>query len=441
MYKWKQVRLGDLCEVITKGSTPTTLGYSFTESGINFVKSESVTFDGWIDSSKFAFIDEVTHNALKRSQLREGDILFSMAGVYIGKTAVVPKSILPANTNQAVGIVRLNSNEAYPPFIDYFLRNPSYNLFLNNLISQSAQPNLNLAEIGNLPIRLPPLPEQKRIAHILGTLDDKIELNRRMNATLESMARALFKSWFVDFDPVRAKANGSKPEGMDTDTAALFPSTFQDSPLGPIPKGWTSSTIGDIAEVIDCLHAKKPERTDTGHPYLQLNNIRDDGLLDLSDMFLVSEEAYRKWISRMEAKAGDCVITNVGRVGAVAQIPDRVTAALGRNMTGLRCRSGFTYQTFLIECLLSQAMRDEIVRKMDSGTILDALNVKSIPKLGFTKPTAEIAKRFEEVARPLRNRMEENLRESHTLAAVRDTLLPKLLSGKLRQQGEKGGSV
>ena len=133
--EWDEVRLGELSEVITKGTTPTLLGFRFTATGINYVKSESVTFDGWIDRSKFARIDEETHNALKRSQLKEGDVLFSMAGVYIGKTAVVTKDILPANTNQAVGIVRLDQTRAHPRFIDYFLRNPSYNLFLNNLVA------------------------------------------------------------------------------------------------------------------------------------------------------------------------------------------------------------------------------------------------------------------------------------------------------------------
>ena len=244
--EWDEVRLGDLSEVITKGTTPTSLDYRFTEAGINFVKSESVTFDGWIDPSKFARIDAETHAVLKRSQLKEGDVLFSMAGVYIGKTAVVPKDILPANTNQAVGIVRLDRTRAHPRFIDYFLRNPSYNLFLNKLVSQSAQPNLNLAEIRNLPIALPSLAVQKAIAAALGTLDDKIELNRRMNATLETMARALFQSWFVDFDPVRAKLDGRQPPGMDAASAALFPSAFDDTALGSVPRGWTRGSLGDV---------------------------------------------------------------------------------------------------------------------------------------------------------------------------------------------------
>ena len=404
------------------------------------------------------------------------------------------------------------------------------------------------SELRKVSLTLPPLAEQKAIAAVLGALDDKIELNRRMNATLEAMARALFQSWFVDFDPVRqnmdakpapspipeaanlpageaggkwltyaiecqggslyigqtdnlrrrwkqhvdgkgaewtkahppvalvfwethdsleaavareaklksgsgrewlkqkiaertsvrlpageagAKLDGRPPAALDPATAALFPDSFQDSPIGHIPTGWEAAELGQIADVIDCLHAKKPERCEAGQLYLQLNNIRDDGLIDITDSFFVSAEDYQKWISRMEAVAGDCVITNVGRVGAVGQIPEGVKAALGRNITGIRCKSEFPFHTFLIECLVSESMREEIRLKTDSGTILDALNVKNIPKLRFTRPSREIAARFEKLTRPLRRRMEQNITESRTLATLRDTLLPKLLSGEL----------
>ena len=139
----------------------------------------------------------------------------------------------------------------------------------------------------------------------------------------------------------------------------------------------------------------------------------------------------------MEATKGDCVITNVGRVGAVAQIPDGMKAALGRNMTGIRCKKAYPYPAFLIECLLSDATRQEIMRKMDSGTILNALNVRNIPQLRFVQPDDELKVRFENAARPLRKKMEENLRESRILATMRDTLLPRLISGELRLSGVK----
>jgi type I restriction enzyme S subunit len=134
----------------------------------------------------------------------------------------------------------------------------------------------------------------------------------------------------------------------------------------------------------------------------------------------------------MEAAPGDCVITNVGRVGAAGQIPPDLTAALGRNMTGIRCKSNFPFPTFLIECLLSESTKEEIGLRIDSGTILDALNVRNIPRLRFLDPGAALLEQFEVLARPLRTRMEDGLTQSRIVATLRDTLLPKLISGELR---------
>jgi type I restriction enzyme S subunit len=273
--------------------------------------------------------------------------------------------------------------------------------------------------------------EQRAIADILGKLDDKIELNRRMSETLEAMARALFKSWFVDFDPVRAKAEG-RDTGLPSKIADLFPACLVDSELGEIPESWEVTSIGAATEVIDCLHSKKPERCNSGLPLLQLVNIRDDGLLDMTDTYRINVTDYHLWTARMEASPGDCVITNVGRVGAVSQIPANKKAALGRNMTGVRCRRDFPFPTVLIEALLSNAMKGEIARKMDTGTILDALNVRNIPKLRFVRSTQDVLVLFEKSVRPLRARMECLFAESLTLGALRDALLPKLISGELR---------
>ena len=304
-------------------------------------------------------------------------------------------------------------------------------LDISGYLTGSTMPKLTQGNMNRISLLTPPPPEQRAIAHVLGTLDDKIELNRRMNETLEAMSRALFKSWFIDFDPVRAKMAGRDP-GLPQHLADLFPDRFVDSELGPIPEGWEVSKIGQIADVIDCLHSKKPERRAQGEPLLQLWNIRDDGLLDMADTYFIDDHDYEQWVSRMEAVAGDCVITNVGRVGAVAQVPVGLKAALGRNMTGLRCKVLSIFPTFLIECLLSQAMRNEISLKMDSGTILESLNVRNIPKLRFVAGTRKILSSFEQRVRPLRARMEQNLLESRTLVALRDTLLPKLISGEIR---------
>jgi type I restriction enzyme S subunit len=426
--EWQSIRLGELSEVITKGTTPTTLGYRFTNSGINYVKSESVTFDGWIDRSKFAFIEPETHEALKRSQLQEGDILFSMAGVFIGKTAVVPKSILPANTNQAVGIVRLDKRRAEPRFIDYFLRNPSYNLYLNNLVAQSAQPNLNLTEIRNLPINLPPLAEQKRIAEVLGALDDKIELNRRMNATLEATARALFQSWFVDFYPIRAKLDGRTPLGMDTATATLFPDSFEESPLGHIPKGWEVKPVG---EVVDCVGGGTPSTSDPkyweGGTYhwttpKDFSSLQAPILLDTERR--LTDAGVAK-ISSGLLPAGTLLMSSRAPVGylAISAIP----VAINQGFIAMKCNEQASNYFMLNWCQQNMAE----IEGRATGTTFAEISKQNFRPIPLVLPKQDIMTAFSNRVAPLYEQITANLRQSRTLAILRDTLLPKLLFGEL----------
>jgi type I restriction enzyme S subunit len=274
------------------------------------------------------------------------------------------------------------------------------------------------ADLQRITVRVPKSSIQSYITSILQSFDDKIELLRRQNKTLESIAQTIFKEWFVKF-----KVNGKKLK-IDSKTN--------------LPEGWRMGKLGEIADIIDCLHSKKPERREHGLPLLQVWNICDDGLLDMQDTFYISEQDYKQWISRMEASPGDCAITNVGRVGAVARIPVGFKAALGRNMTGIRCKPSFPYPTFLIECLLSKEMRNEILAKSDAGTILDALNVRNIPKLQFNLATKSVMDAFEEIACPLRSKIEMNNSQIQTLSKLRDTLLPKLMKGEIRVRSEKG---
>jgi type I restriction enzyme S subunit len=535
--EWDEVRLGDLSEVITKGTTPTSLGFRFTDTGINFVKSESVTFDGWIDRSKFARIDAETHAALKRSQLKEGDVLFSMAGVYIGKTAVVPKDILPANTNQAVGIVRLDQSRAHPRFIDYFLRNPSYNLFLNNLVSQSAQPNLNLTEIRNLPIALPPLAEQKAIAAVLGALDDKIELNRRMNATLEAMARALFQSWFVDFDPVRQNMD-AKPQAREnpipeaanlpdgeaggvwftyaieceggslyigqTDnlrrrwkqhvdgkgaewtkthppvalvywekhdsleaavtreaklksgsgrewlkrevsagrqapnldplsarqagaTAALFPASFQDSELGHIPKGWEVCPLSDKIELLSGGTPKtsEPDYWDGDIPWYSVKDAPAE-----SDVWVIQTEKHVTKLGIENSAAqilpeGTTIISARGTVGKLALVGTPM--AMNQSCYGVRGVKG--YADYFTYFALQRATAE--LQQRTHGTVFDTITRQTFETLDCIFPPAALTRAFDKTVAPLVAQLRANLHQSRTLATLRDTLLPKLLSGEL----------
>lgn len=432
---WRLGRLGELTTKIGSGATPRggEEAYLPKRQRYALIRSQNV-YDRHFNAAGLAFISDADATRLKGVEVQPGDVLLNITGdgITFSRSCMVAQYVLPACVNQHVAIVRTKSELLDSGYLLAYLTHPRIKHYVESFNAGGSRRAITKGHIESFEIPLPPLKEQRSIAEILRALDDKIDLNSHTNQTLGAIARAMFKSWFVDFDPVRAKMEGRKPAGMSTDIAKLFPSLLETSALGPIPRGWKVSNIGEICEVIDCLHSKKPIQQPSGKLLLQLWNIRDNGLVDSADPFWVSDEDYAGWISRMEAVAGDCVITNVGRVGAVGQIPSGLTAALGRNMTGLRGRKTFPFPTFLIECLLSFAMRREIELKMDSGTILDSLNVRNIPKLRLVHPGDKVLPVFEALTRPLRARMEHNLAESNTLAALRDTLLPKLLSGELR---------
>lgn len=422
---WTSRRLSEVATIVG-GGTPSTTEPSYYGDEIPWITPKDLA--GHQERYIARGERSITAEGLAGSSARllpSGTVLLSSRAP-IGYVAIASCSLA---TNQ--GFKSLILNRGHVPEFFYYL------LVANQELLKSRGSGTTFAELsgtvlGAIEFDIPEPAEQRAIAEVLGALDDKIEQNDHMNATLDEIGRALFKSWFVDFDPVRAKAAGRQPSMMDAATAVLFPDSFEESALGPIPAGWRAGTIGELAEVIDCLHSKKPQRTDAGRLLLQLWNIRGDGIVDPSNPYFVLDTDYDQWISRMEARQGDCVVTNVGRVGAVAQVPSGLTAALGRNMTGVRVRASFPYPTFLISALRSDAMRDEIAFWTDAGSVMDALNVRSIPKLRLTLPVGAVFDAFESQARPSRALMEVNSHESRTLAELRDTLLPKLISGEIR---------
>lgn len=194
-------------------------------------------------------VDDEVVERLSRYRLIEGDILFARKG------AVERRAIVRSNEEgwlQGSDCIRLRftSRDINPNFISYVLGTPQHISWITRNAQGATMPSLNQEILGRVPLPLPLLEEQRVIANFLGTLDDKIDANRRTNATLEATARAIFKSWFVDFDPVHAKARGEQPVGMDAETAALFPDSFEPSELGDIPRGWRVARLGEEFDVV-----------------------------------------------------------------------------------------------------------------------------------------------------------------------------------------------
>lgn len=235
---------------------------------------------------------------------------------------------------------------------------------------------------------------------MLGALDDKIESNVSVIQTANKLAEAIFEAMFE--------------QGESTESARL----------------------GDLADVIDCLHAPKPQFVEGGRRYLVLADIRDDSRLAPLANFTISNQDYMIWSRRIEAREGDCLLTNVGRVGAVGQLPRGVTAAIGRNMTAIRGRTDCP-PAYLVEALRSATVRREIDVKTDHGTVMSSLNVRSIPNLVVPASNIQDRRAFENRVGKLHELQDLLLQQNAHLAVVRDTLLPKLLSGEIRLQGAK----
>ena len=415
---WTTRPLGEICDdvggVIQTGPFGSQLHESdYVEDGIPVVMPKNI-LDGKIDTSDIAFIKEEDARRLQRHKMSVGDIVYGRRG-NIGR-----RGLIGSRENGwlcGTGCLRLSLGDRVldSTYLYYFLGQPMVVGWIANQAIGATMPNLNTGILRSVVIRYPRLPVQRRIASILSAYDDLIENNTRRIKILEELAQMLYREWFVNF---RFPGHEKVPMAQ--------------SELGPIPRGWSLEPMQNVAEVIDCLHSKKPEPVEDGAGILlQLFNVGDSGRLDLFKKYLISEADYKLWTSRIEASAGDCVVTNVGRIAAVAQIPEGVKAALGRNMTAIRSRKDRMTPTFLIEYLLSPHMASEVLKKKDAGAIMDSLNVKGIVRLSVLVPPMSLMRAFEGIARPMRRRVELLVAQNANLRTTRDFLLPKLISGEV----------
>ena len=254
---------------------------------------------------------------IEKFLLEEGDALVAMTGATVGKLGRFPKTSEAYYLNQRVGKLFLNKpDQANYDFLYYVLSQKKYVEQIFTSADGSAQANVSGGQIEAFKIPLPPLAEQIAIASVLGTLDDKIENNRRMNETLEEMARAIFKSWFVDFDPVHAKAAGNTPAHMDAETTVLFPNSFDDDGL---PVGWINKTLGDFIEIQNGYAFKSKDWTDEGIPVVKIGSVKPS-IVDLSNCSFVSAEVAEQK-RNFQLRVGDILIGLTGYVGEVGRVP------------------------------------------------------------------------------------------------------------------------
>jgi type I restriction enzyme S subunit len=410
---WRQARLGDHVEIQT-GFPFKSKDYTEDPSGIALLRGDNIVQGNlrWEGVKRWPNSGSTNYN---KYLLCEDDVVVAMDRPWIEaglKYAWITKRNLPCLLVQRVSRLR-GINGLSTGYVRYIIGHHSFTDYVKGIWTGVAVPHISESQIRAFHFQLPPAHVQARIVAILRAYDDLIENNTRRIKILEQMAQMLYREWFVNFRfPGHDKVKLAKSE------------------VGEIPIGWELKRMDEVVEVIDCLHSKKPEHIADGSGLLlQLFNIGENGKLDISKRFLVSDSVYKLWTSRIEVRGGDCVITNVGRIAAVAQIPAGLRAALGRNMTGIRPR-GIT-PTYLIEYLLSPYMAAEVSKKKDAGAIMDSLNVKGIVRLTVPMPPPELMQDFEQLSRPLRRQVEVLVQKNLNLRSTLDLLLPKLVSGEV----------
>lgn len=321
-------------------------------------------------------------------------------------------------------------------YVYYLVSSPECRSFaISQMSGTTGRQRVPAEALGRYRVPLPPLAEQRAIAHILGTLDDKIELNRQMSATLEAMARALFESWFVRFDPVRAKAEG-RDTGLPAEIADLFPDRFEKSEIGEVPKGWTAAPIRSLVTLTKgCSYrsadlADSPKALVTLKSFLRGGGYRRDGL----------KEFIGPYRSDQALDGGELVIAltdvtqNADVVGCPARIPTHTKhqeLVASPDVGILRSDRQDHWRPFVYYTLLSSSVRNA-VRSCATGTTVLHLDVKAFGSLPLIVPTNTILAAFGDLVSDMWNREESTSHETETLHKLRDTLLPKLISGDLR---------
>jgi len=395
--------------------------------------------DGWTRMSLGDFVTLQRGHDLPDEQRRPGSVpilgSFGITGWHSEVKARGP-GVTVGRSGASFGVVTYSPVDYWPLntalyVIDFHGNNERFAYYLlkhfdfQGYNSGSAQPSLNRNYIHPVPVDVPPLVEQRAIAHILGTLDDKIDLNRRMNETLEAMARALFKSWFVDFDPVRAKAEGRDP-GLPKHNADLFPERFEDSALGEIPSGWEVAPLPEIIEVNPARSLRKGSVA----PYLDMANMSTRGH---SPDVIVD----RPFGSGMRFIDGDTLVARItpclenGKTAFVDFLEQDQVGWGSTEYIVLRPKPPFPEE--FAYCLARSAeFRDFAIQSMTGTSGRQRVPPEALSHFRLIRPPAKLAAIFGGVVKPLFARAHTNAEESRHLTALRETLLPKLISGDLQ---------
>jgi type I restriction enzyme S subunit len=380
----------------------------YTDSGVPVLRGVNVN-RGRFHDDDFVFIDHETADRLRKFESFPGDVLLVHKGT-LGQIGLMPRQRKHPRyiMGNSMMRVRCDQTKLLPEYLYYWLSSSFGLHYLLSRVSQVGVPQIQtpLTTLRQAAFPIPPISTQRTIVGILAALDDKIELNQGMNETLEGMARAIFKSWFVDFDPVRAKADGRQPVGMNTETAATFPDAFQDSSLGKIPKSWKVSRLGEVIE-------------------LAYGNALKEGNRHEGSIPVYGSNGQIGWHNEALVQGPGIVVGRKGNPGVVTWIDssffpiDTTFYVVPKaNLSSVR---------YLFHCLSRLDLPSQ-----GADSAVPGLNRNIAYMSDVLVPSPGAVKAFDSLCTPLLDRMYRNEEESRTLTSIRNALLPKLISGEIR---------
>lgn len=399
------VKLSELSILITKGSTPTTYGYSFKNEGITFIKAEALNGEVSLDIKGFSYIDDETHNFLKRSKIYPNDILMTIAGANIGKTGFVREDIGEANTNQAVAIIRMDETKACSQFYYYYFQQQLFFKFVQSLNAQAAQPNINLKMIGDFLVPVPDLAIQRKVISILKSIDDLYICNKKKIYNLEEIISNLYIDWIINFK----FPNHEKVEFADG-----------------IPAGWELKSVSELTHLIS--RGITPKYNDESGKSVVINQkcIRDNKL----NLELARRQDKEISDSKLVQK-GDVLInsTGAGTLGRVTQVHE--------NLPDTTVDTHVTIVRPLIE--ISSAWFGAAISNLESyietlgegATNQLELKREVIGRIDLVCPTTEIQQQFQKIVEPVQQQILNLMKQNAHLLKLKETLLPRLMSGEL----------
>jgi type I restriction enzyme S subunit len=428
--RFPTAELGPLCSKIGSGATPRGGDKVYLDKGqVALIRSQNVYNDSF-SREGLVYIAEEHAEQLSNVTVESEDVLLNITGDSVARCCQVDPGILPARVNQHVAIIRPKPDELHPRFLRYFLVSPSMQSeMLAWAHAGATRKALTKGMIESFKVPRPDPRTQAGIAHVLGTLDDKIELNRRMNRTLEKMAAALFKSWFIDFDPVRAKAEGRDP-GLPHDIADLFPDSFEDSELGEIPEGWTVGPLTEVA-TLQTKTVQPREKPDTLWEHYSIPAF-DGGRVP-------------KWERGDTIKSGKYAVPRGSVLASklnpqfprvwLPEISDVAVAICSTEfMPFVSIREG--WRPYLYELIKSPKVQEEIRTRVSGSTgSRQRAKPKDVAVMPVLIPASEVITAFCGVVAGLHEKLLACRRNSLSLARSRNRLLPNLLNGELEMPG------